>query len=507
MTPIVLSARAAGVLLAHWRDGAGGTAYDALADALRMLVIDGRVTIGARLPAERRLAETLGISRTTVATAYATLRDDGFIESMRGSGSVVRLPRGLDGRPDPERLAAVDPIGRHDPSGGVHGPDDARAGTRPRAAAAPAPLLDLRKAVVHAAPGIAEATERAMRHLPAALAEVGYDTVGDPGLRAAIADRYAERGLPTRPEQILVTLGAQHAIALLARVLVGRGDTVLVEAPTYPHAHEAFRAAGGRLVPVPVDAREGWDVTAMTTAIRRTAPAVAYVMPDLHNPTGATMSGPARDALLTAARDAGTVVVADETMGELRIDGPTIPPLGTRGPVVHIGSAGKVFWGALRIGWIRADADLLQRLVLARPTGDLGTPVIEQMVVRELVPHTASVLEERRRHLREGRDHVVAALRTRIPEWDVPSPDGGLTTWIGLGRPVSSALVLAARSEGVALASGGVFGPDGGFERFLRVPFSGAAADRTRMIDVLASAWRRVGGVEAGTVRSMAAVV
>ncbi|WXF91823.1 aminotransferase class I/II-fold pyridoxal phosphate-dependent enzyme [Curtobacterium flaccumfaciens pv. flaccumfaciens] len=143
-----------------------------------------------------------------------------------------------------------------------------------------------------------------------------------------------------------------------------------------------------------------------------------------------------------------------------------------------IGSAAKVFWGGLRIGWIRADPALLQRLLLARPTGDLGTPVLDQLVVRELVPRTAAFLEARRASLREGRDAVVGALRARLPEWDVPAPAGGLTTWVGLGRPVSSALVLAARAEGVVLASGGVFGPDGGFERFLRVPFTMAPADR-----------------------------
>jgi DNA-binding transcriptional MocR family regulator len=480
MPPLLLSARAAGVLLAHWRDGSTGTAYEALADAIRVLVIDGRIAVGARLPAERQLAETLGLSRTTVATAYARLREDGFVDSVRGSGSVVRLPSSVAGRPDPDRLGAPIPDGE---------------------------VLDLRKAALHAAPGIMEATERAMRHLPAALAEMGYDTVGDPGLRAAIADRYTARGLPTGPEQIMVTLGAQHAIALLARVLVGRGDSVLVESPTYPHAHEALRAAGGRLVPVPVSATDGWDTAALATAMRRTSPALAYVMPDLHNPTGASMTTADREVLLTAAADAGTVVVADETMGELRLDGGPVPPIATLGPAVLIGSASKVFWGALRVGWIRAEPSLLQRLALARPTGDLGTPLLEQLVVRELVPTTDAVLEERRRQLREGRDHVVGELRARIPEWDVPSPGGGLTTWVGLGRPVSSALVLAARSEGVALASGGVFGPDGGFERFVRVPFCGGPADRQRLVEALDRAWRRVGGMETSGVRSLAAVV
>jgi DNA-binding transcriptional MocR family regulator len=482
MPPVSLSARSAARLLTDWRDGTDAPAYEALSDAIRVLVIDGRVAQGVRLPAERGLATALGVSRTTVANAYARLRSDGFLVSVRGSGSVVHLPRDLVGRPDPERL------------GGVVDGD----------------LLDLRKAALHAAPGIAEAVERAVRHVPAALAGIGYDTVGDPGLRAAIAARYTERGLPTDPAQVIVTIGAQHAIALLARVLVRRGDAVLVESPTYPHAHEAFREAGGRLVGVPVDAHRGWDVAALETALRRTAPSVAYVMPELHNPTGATMAAATRETLLSVAASVGTTVIADETMGELRIDGVPSPPLAAwpgGEDVVMIGSADKVFWGGLRIGWIRAAPALLQRLLLARPTGDLGTPVLDQLVARELVPRTAAVLEARRASLREGRDEVVGALRARVPEWDVPSPAGGLTTWVGLGRPVSSALVLAARAEGVVLASGGVFGPDGGFERFLRVPFTMAPADRGRLVDVLSRAWERVGGESTGVRGSLAAVV
>lgn len=483
MTPVLLSARSAALLLTDWRDGTDAPAYEALSDAIRVLVIDGRVAQGVRLPAERGLAAALGVSRTTVANAYARLRSDGFVVSVRGSGSVVHLPASLIGRPDPERLGGV--------------VDDE--------------LLDLRKAAMHSAPGVAEAIERAVRHVPAALAGIGYDTVGDPGLRAAIADRYTERGLPTDPSQVIVTIGAQHAIALLARVLVRRGDAVLVESPTYPHAHEAFREAGGRLVGVPVDARTGWDAAALETTLRRTAPAVAYVMPELHNPTGATMSASTRQLLLSVAASVGTTVIADETMGELRIEGSPSLPLAAADPsgasVVMIGSAAKVFWGGLRIGWIRAAPALLQRLLAARPTGDLGTPVLDQLVARELVPRTAAVLEARRESLRQGRDDVVGALRARLPEWDVPSPAGGLTTWVGLGRPVSSALVLAARSEGVVLASGGVFGPDGGFERFLRVPFTMAPADRGRLVDVLERAWARVGGETTGVRGSLAAVV
>jgi DNA-binding transcriptional MocR family regulator len=475
-----LGTHAAVLLVGQWRNArAGRNAYESLADALRMLIIDGRVALGTRLPAERSFAEALGVSRTTVANAYARLREDDFLESRQGSGSVTRLPSSISVRPDPDALGAT--IGGSE-------------------------LLDLRKAVLPTAPGVAEAIERALRQVPAALADSGYDLVGDAGLRSAIAARYSARGLPTSADEIMVTLGAQHAIALLARTLVRRGDRVLIEAPTYPHAREAFRAAGGRFVAVPVGI-DGWDIAALTAALRRAAPSVAYVMPDLHNPTGATMSVADRMTLLREAADAGTIVIADETVGELRIEGDARPPLAAFGPAVLIGSAGKNFWGGLRIGWIRADRRLLQRLVLARSMGDLGTPTLEQVIVRELVPETAATLDHRRAHLREARDHLVGELRARFPEWQVPSPAGGLVTWVNLGRPVSSALVLAVRAEGVALASGGVFGPNGGFERFLRVPFSSGAADRELLLDALTRAWMKIGPTLERGVPSLAAVI
>ncbi|WFR68187.1 PLP-dependent aminotransferase family protein [Curtobacterium flaccumfaciens] len=480
---VLLSARSAALLLTDWRDGTDAPAYEALSDALRVLVIDGRIPQGVRLPAERGLATALGVSRTTVANAYSRLRSDGFVVSLRGSGSVVRLPAGLIGRPDPERLGGV--------------VDDE--------------LLDLRKAALHAAPGIAEAVERATRHLPAALAGIGYDTVGDPGLRAAIASRYTERGLPTDPSQIVVTIGAQHAIALLARVLVRRGDAVVVESrPTRTRTRPSARRAAGSSGPGRRAHRLGHDGTrdhAPPDRARRRVRHARAAQPDRGDhvavDAGALAGGGGVD------RDDGDRGRDD---GELRIDGEPSVPLAagvgsSGGPVVMIGSADKVFWGGLRIGWIRASRDLLQRLLLARPTGDLGTPVLDQLVARELVPRTEAVLEARRGYLRQGRDDVVGALRARLPEWDVPSPAGGLTTWVGLGRPVSSALVLAARAEGVVLASGGVFGPDGGFERFLRVPFTMPPADRVRLVDVLERSWERIGGETAGARGSLAAVV
>ena len=454
----VMTAAKLDSLLTEWRNGA--TAYTALADRIRLLILDGRVPVGSRLPAERDLAARLELSRTTVSATYSRLRDAGYLSSVRGSGSVARLPG-----------AQVDP------------PEPGNSG-----------LLDFSKAAMPASPLLADAAARAAQDLQHYLGGGGYDLVGLPQLRAAIAARYDKRGLPTAPEQILVTMGAQHAISLLTRHLMDRNDSAIVESPSYPHAYDAIRAAGRRLVPVNVTTGDGWDDDALQQAFQRTSPAIAYLMPDFHNPTGQVMREDQRRRVLAAAQRQGTVVIADETMAELAIDSIDLPhPLAAYGPAVLIGSLGKTIWGGLRIGWVRADAPLIEQLVRARSASDLGTPILEQLLAADLLGSYDQILADRRNQLRTGRDHLMGALRHRIPDWSVPATAGGLSLWVNLGRSVSSQLTLAARQEGLLLAAGPRFGIDGAFERFLRLPFSSPVEDIDRAVGMLQQAWESLG--------------
>lgn len=460
MADLALTARSLELLLGDWRGT--GSAYEALAERIRLLIVDGRIAVDTRIPAERDLAERLGISRTTVTAAYRHLREQGLLHSVRGSGSVARLP----GAP----------------------------------AILPAPLeaeyIDFSKASPSALPWLPEVARQAVDDLPGYLGDAGFDPIGQTVLREAIADRYTTRGLPTSPDQIMVTIGAQHAIALLSRALVGRGDRALIEVPTYPHAYEAFRAAGARLVPVPVaphgpgvDERE--ETATLVQAIRHSNPIAAYLMPDFQNPTGRTMSREARAQALDAAARQGTIVIADETTAELDIDRAGVfPPMAADGPAVMVGSVGKSVWGGIRVGWIRADRPLIRRLLAVRSPGDLGTPILEQLMVTRLLGRMDEIIELRREQLRTGRDRLERLLARTFPEWDVPHVDGGIVTWIGLGAPVSSQLALAARREGLIVAAGPRFGVDGAFERFLRLPICYSPETTDAAVAALARTWR-----------------
>ncbi len=455
----VLGPTALTALLGEWARP-GSPAYQALADGIRHLVLDGRVPVGARLPAERELAVALGLSRTTVAAAYAALRGTGHLASRRGSGSVTRIPR-----------------------------------SAPPAAGGGREVADMSRAAVPAAPALAEAAMRAAARLPAHLEGHGYDVDGLPELREAIAARYRARGLPTEADDVMVTVGAQHAIGLLTSVLLHRGDRALVEQPSYPHAIQALRDAGARRGGAGVGAG-GWDEDVLEQTIRRTRPALAYLMPDFHNPTGRTMPEDQRARIVALAEAHGVTVIADETTAELAIDRATAhPPLavhGSPGAVVLVGSVGKTVWGGLRVGWIRAGRPLLRDLARARSARDLGTPVLEQLVVAEVLGGMDGILAERGARLRETRDHVEAELARRFPGWEVPHVDGGLAVWVGIGAPVSTELALAARSRGLAITGGSRFGHDGAFERFLRIPITATPAATDRALDILEDAWRGI---------------
>jgi DNA-binding transcriptional MocR family regulator len=466
-----IGARSFARLLGDWRPPAGRGLAGALADRIRLLVLDGRLPLRTRVPAERELAVALDVSRTTVATAYDTLRESGVLHSRRGAGSWTRLPV------DHPRNATAPPFSPHG-DGTLF--DLAHA-------ALPAPSAQIRAAAAGA-----------VHDLDAHLGGHGYDLLGVPALRAAIADRFTARGLPTSPDQVLVTGGGQNAIAIALIALVGPGDRVLVEHPTYPNALAALASRGARAVPVPMDPdAEGaaaWDLDLLTSAVRDAAPRLTYVIPDFQNPTGALLDAASRERLVDLARRTGTPMLVDETLAELALDAPRVAPVAAHGAtdsplVLTIGSASKVFWGGLRVGWIRSSAAMVRRLAAARAAVDLGGPVLEQLVVARLLADVDAVAAGRRAELTAARDHLLGRLGLAFPRWSPSRPGGGLSLWVDLAEPVSSRLTTAARRHDVLLAAGPQFGVDGAFERRIRLPYTLRRDRMDAALERLALAW------------------
>jgi DNA-binding transcriptional MocR family regulator len=476
-------------LLGTWHGrGAGrrGPDYLALAGAVRGLLTDGRLALAVRLPAERELAQALQISRTTVTAAYRALRESGHLTSRRGAGSWTALPAG-------HTVA----------TSGLWAPDAGRD------------VIDLSCAALPAPAELVEAAREAVEELPRHTAGAGYEPMGLPVLREVVAAGYTARGLLTRPDQIMITNGVQHALDLLLRSLVAPAQPVLVESPTYPNALVAIGARRARVVTHNL-AETGWDDELLLGTMHAARPRLAYLIPEYQNPTGHLMPVGLRERLAATAHATGTDLVVDEAFVDLSLAGPEAggglagpeaggglagpeaggapaapPPVAAfdrHARVLSIGSMSKPYWGGLRVGWVRAAAPVVTRLAAVRVGVDMASPVLEQLVAVRLLARADAVVAARRAQLRESRDALAAALRTELPEWRHTRPGGGACLWVELDAPVASALARAAEELGVRLAAGPRFGVDGTMERFVRIPFTLPPAELAEAVRRLAAA-------------------
>ncbi|WP_422748555.1 PLP-dependent aminotransferase family protein [Mycobacterium sp. WMMD1722] len=456
--------------LGNWRTAnSSGPVYQGLADGIRMLIVDGRLPVGARLPSERALADALHVSRTTVTSAYAQLRDDGYLHARRGARSTTALPAAS--------AAATRVVGGSPTVGAVNLANAAMA----------APVTAVHTAYTAAAQQIAPY-----------LHGVGIELAGVTPLREAIAERYCARGLPTEPDEIMVTTGALHAIGLILATYTQPGDRVLVEQPTYHGAIAAVTTAGGRPIPVAL-AEDGWDLGALHTAVRQLAPSLAYVVPDNHNPTGLTMPEAQRHEFAELVTETRTRTIVDETMSDVWLDQPVPPPVAAlmtrrRDLVLTTGSMSKSFWGGLRIGWIRAERATLATVAALRPSIDMGTPILEQLAAAELLRVAEDVLPDRREMLRTRRSLMLSLLEQWLPDWQPCPGGGGLALWVRLPAPMSSALSAAASRMGLDIPPGPRFGVDGSLERFVRIPYTLPPDQMAEAVRLLAQAWSTVTG-------------
>ncbi|MEU3567216.1 PLP-dependent aminotransferase family protein [Kitasatospora sp. NPDC036755] len=447
-------------LLTGWAADGPGALPRLLADALRELAERGDVAPGTALPSQRALASALGVSRSTVTSAYGLLEAEGRLESRHGSGSRLRAS-GAVGEPVGEgRLASF--------------------GTRDG-------VVDLSSGALEGLPAVADALDSLSgRDLSAALAGDGYLPYGLPRLRELLAEQYRADGLPTSPDQILVTAGSQQALWLITQGLVEPGDTVVVEDPTYRGALEALRARGARLVPLPAygsrpgaaGATDGHEdgPAALARLTGRIRPRLVYLQPAVHNPTGRAMSAPTRRAWAAVLAERGLYTVEDNAYAELSLseDGAP-PPLAAQlpdGTAATIGTLSKLYWGGLRLGWIRASRPVIHRLAELRKSVDLSCPVVEQLLAVRLLQGLPEARARRRAQLRERLAAAERLLTAQAPHWRWERPAGGSALWVELPGTDAEATAQLARRAGVLVVPGPAFSAVDGFRSRLRLPFA-----------------------------------
>ncbi|MEG8279973.1 aminotransferase-like domain-containing protein [Streptomyces sp. AHA2] len=297
------------------------------------------------------------------------------------------------------------------------------------------------------ADGIAAAFRAVLARTPARALQYST-TEGEPALRDALAARTAARGLPTGPDDLLVTTGSQQALSLLATALLEPGDTVLVENPCYLAALQAFGFAGARVVAVPGD-EHGLDPAALDELVARERPKLLYTVPTFQNPTGRTLPGERRAAVAAVAARRGLWIVEDDPYGELRYEGARVPWIaahpGAEDRTVLLGSFSKVMAPGLRLGWLRAPGQLRRACAVAKQAADLHTPTVNQLAAaryladQDLDAHVARVAGV----YRERRDAMLAGLPAALPEGSVWNrPEGGMFLWARLPEPHDTTALL-----------------------------------------------------------------
>lgn len=444
-------------LLGPWSEGKGPL-YERLAHAFERVIRTGELPAQTRLPAERWLAQRLGVSRSTIVAAYARLQEGEWVTSRRGSGTEVCTfspQRSLR-----LRRQQLNPLARG-PVMDAYLSDHLEA-------------IDL-SAGAPAWPAGFAAEECALlpHQIAASLAQYGYVPQGLPELRQAIAQYYTQHGLRTRPEHILVTSGAQQAIGLLATLLLQRGDTVILENPTFFGAIDTFRAAGARLAGVSNDA-SGLDLARVSELVSARVAQCLYIIPTYHNPTGNTLTETQRRQLVQMAQESNIPLIEDLTMANNTLDGEPPPPMATYahdGGVITIGSLSKLFWAGLRVGWIRGSVPLIERLARLKALSDLGSSMISQLIAVRLMASVEHVKQLRRKELTPRRDLLLEVLEKRAPSWSWRRPKGGLFVWVALPAGDARDLAQEALQRGVIVTPGITLSVDGTHTAWLRIPF------------------------------------
>ncbi len=425
---------------------------------------------GERLPSTREFTRRLGVSPVTVSRALAALVSEGVVITRPGEGSFVAARAVASAGHAPDFSWQTLALGerRTSASGVLVSLEEPPAGEIPLASGYPHPsLLPIR--------ALAAAMARAGRR-PDAWQRP--PVTGIDGLRAWFA-----RGIGGQIDaaDVIVTAGAQGALAAAFRALVPAGEVLLVESPTYPGALAVAASAGIRIVPVPVD-RDGIRPDALAQAFAATGARAVYCQPTFQNPTGVVLSAERRPEVLAVAASAGAFVVEDDYGRYLAHERPAPPPLiteDTDGRVVHLTSLTKPASPSLRIGALIARGPVARRLRAVRVVDDFFVSRPLQETALELVssPAWPRHLANLARTLAARRSTLALALQQRIPQFTIPVlPRGGVCLWVRVpGQVAEDQLAARAARHGVVISPGHSFHPAESPAPFIRLSFAAAA--------------------------------
>ncbi|PGY08141.1 PLP-dependent aminotransferase family protein [Bacillus sp. AFS031507] len=441
--------------------------YQSIVDRIR----SGLLQEGLQLPSVRILSKQLGVSLVTAVKAYQQLEQDGFITSVQGKGTFVKVKRiAVEERKEEIfsfdwQLSVQDYLPRSQ-FGRFHLVPE---------------KINLSSSMVD--PGLLpnRYLEREIHQMlsenPRILSQYG-EIQGDTHLRKEMAEYLKSSGVPSTPENILVTSGSQQGIDLVARTFVGPGDVVVMEAPTYPGAIDVFRGRGATILTVPVD-KDGMRVDILQNLCDKHKPKIIYTIPTFHNPTGAVMTSKRRRQILDIAQSIQSLIIEDDPCNEIYFGKKPPAPIKSidhNGHVIYLRGLSKTHAPGCRIGILSASGSVFNRLLAAKANTDLGSPLLTQKSIlpfinsKRMMDHNKKL----RTALRIRRDLVLELLSQHMPDgvsWVIP--EGGLNLWISLPSWLDSNHVLIeAKKQQLTFLPGSACYPVEQENHHLRVSYS-----------------------------------
>lgn len=427
--------------------------YQSISDRIS----SGLLEKGSKLPSVRNLSKTLKVSMVTVVKAYSMLEKDNFISTIQGKGTYVQSEKPLINKDNNTDLNSLDwqlSIPDYLPRAQFW---------RQNMSLATNSQIWLSSTSVHSSLLPEQLISRHISSLvlknPHILSAYG-PVQGDLEFRAAIADLLSSRGISTSENQIIVTNGTQQAINLIARVFIGVGDIVVMEAPTYTAAIDVFRWQGATILSVPAD-KDGMRTDFLLRICDTYSPKLIYTIPTYHNPTGAVMSLQRRKELIEIAKDFHCLIVEDDPWQEISFENnplPTLKSMDTQGHVIYLKGFSKFLSPSCRIGAIATSGSILNRLIAAKSNSDLGSPLLTQKALTPFIQldFMKKYLKSLNNVLYIRRNFVLKLLKEYMPDkitWT--SPKGGPNIWITLPSWLSAeSLVFEGQNNNIAFLAG-----------------------------------------------------